>query len=58
MRLNVFIITHDSLTAQDENFISETVLVPLIYEGFVLEVNDFSFDVMSVPIFPIFLFNR
>lgn len=58
MRLNIFIIKHDSLTAQDENFISKTVLVPVIYEGFVLEVNDFSFDVMSVPIFPIFLFNR
>jgi len=57
MRLNTFIIKHDSLTAQDEDFVANTLLVPVIQHGFVLEVGDFLFDVMSVPIF-IFLFNR
>lgn len=57
MKLNIFIIKHDCLTAQDENFIANTVLVSVIHDGFVLEVCDFLFDVLSVPIF-IFLFNR
>ena len=58
MMLNVFIIKHLSLTAQDENFIANTVLVPAVYDRFGLEVGDFLFDViMSVPLF-IFLFNR
>lgn len=56
MRLNVFIIKQSYLI-RIENFIANTVLVPVIYDGFGLEVGDFLFDVMSVPIF-IFLLNR
>lgn len=57
MKLNIFIIKQTSLTVQNENFLANTVLVPVKYVVFALEVGEFLFDEMSVPIF-ILLFNR